>query len=47
VDFAQLAFKRVGVKMQDVLAGKDIGRVGRKYLAHAPGHGVLLLKVAA
>jgi alpha-galactosidase len=46
VDFAQLGFKRTGAKLRDIWAGKDIGRTGGKYLAHVPGHGVVLLKVS-
>jgi len=47
VDFAMLGFKRTGVKMRDVWAGKDIGRAAGKYTVHVPGHGVVLLKVTA
>ena len=47
VDFEKLGFKRTGVEMRDIWAGKVIGRSGGKYVAHVPGHGVVLLKVKA
>jgi alpha-galactosidase len=47
VDFEKLGFKKTGVKMRDIWAGKDIGRSAGKYEAHVPAHGVVLLKVAA
>jgi len=44
VDFRELGFKG-SVKARDIWAGKDMGALPSKYVAHVPGHGVVLLKV--
>lgn len=44
VDWAQLGFQG-RFKARDIWAGKDLGTLSRKYAAHVPGHGVVLLKV--
>jgi alpha-galactosidase len=44
VDFSGLGFKG-GVKARDIWAAKDLGTLPSKYVAHVPGHGVVLLKV--
>ncbi len=44
VDFRELGFKG-SVKARDIWAAKDLGTLTSKYLAHVPGHGVVLLKV--
>jgi alpha-galactosidase len=45
MDFRELGFKGT-VKARDVWAAKDLGALASKYVAHVPGHGVMLLKVA-
>lgn len=44
VDFAKLGFAS-GVKARDLWLGTDLGKLGPKYIAVIPGHGVLLLKI--
>jgi alpha-galactosidase len=44
VDLRELGFKG-SVKARDIWVAKDLGTLTNKYVAHVPGHGVLLLKV--
>ena len=44
VDFRELGFKG-SVKARDIWAARDLGTLLSKYVAHVPGHGVVLLKV--
>jgi alpha-galactosidase len=44
VDFRELGFKG-SVKARDIWAARDLGTLPSKYVAHVPGHGVMLLKV--
>ena len=44
VDFSELGFKG-SVKARDIWAARDLGTLPSKYVAHVPGHGVVLLKV--
>lgn len=45
VDFAKLGFAG-NVSARDLWLGKDLGKLGAKYSAVIPGHGVLFLKVS-
>ena len=45
VDFAKMGFA-TGVKARDLWLGTDLGKLGGKYSAVIPGHGVLFLKVS-
>jgi len=45
VDFKMLGFAN-GVTARDLWLGKDLGKLGARYSAVIPGHGVLFLRVS-
>jgi alpha-galactosidase len=45
VDFSKMGFT-AGVSARDLWLGKDLGKLGGRYSAVIPGHGVLFLKVS-